>query len=63
MATIDVLWAKTGAADSQSWHPLLAHLLDSVHTAEALWDSWLAPQVRQLGRVSYWAAESKDDAA
>jgi CRISPR-associated endonuclease/helicase Cas3 len=43
---IQVLWAKSGGAGSSAWHPLLGHLLDALHTAEALWDGWLSVHVR-----------------
>ncbi len=39
------LWAKTGSTDK--WHSLGAHLMDSVHIADRLWNEWLSQSTRR----------------
>ncbi|WHS29191.1 CRISPR-associated helicase Cas3' [Auritidibacter ignavus] len=42
------LWAKTGDADAGTWMNLPRHMMDSAAVAEYLWDSWLAPGIKDL---------------
>jgi CRISPR-associated endonuclease/helicase Cas3 len=43
------IWAKSNEA--RGWHPLAAHMVDTVHVAQRLWDGWLAPATR------HWLAQ------
>ncbi|MFI6661521.1 CRISPR-associated helicase Cas3' [Streptomyces sp. NPDC050523] len=52
---VDLLWGKTWRPGwgrenppGADWHSLVAHVVDSAHSAGWLWDEWLAPQVRHL---------------
>lgn len=47
---MDCLWGKNPErlAQGQQPYPLAAHLLDTVCTAEALWDHWLTPRLQSL---------------
>ncbi|MGD1011147.1 MAG: CRISPR-associated helicase Cas3' [Acidimicrobiales bacterium] len=43
------LWGKTGP--DRRWHPLAAHLVDTVSVAQELWPRWVSP------RTCSWLAE------
>jgi len=50
---VAALWGKTGP--DRAWHPLAAHLLDTVSVAQELWLHWLSPATRD------WLSEPFDD--
>ncbi|MFC3995713.1 CRISPR-associated endonuclease Cas3'' [Nocardiopsis sediminis] len=45
------IWGKTGLHSTTyaatDWHPLLAHMLDTMHVADRLWEHYLAPSLRE----------------
>ncbi|MEV2274998.1 CRISPR-associated helicase Cas3' [Nocardiopsis sp. NPDC049922] len=47
---VPVLWGKTGELDpslsDDAWHPLVSHMVDSVHVAGQVWDHYLSGAVR-----------------
>jgi CRISPR-associated endonuclease/helicase Cas3 len=47
------LWGKTGP--SHAWHPLAAHLVDTISVAQKLWVHWVSPS------TCSWLSEPFDD--
>ncbi|MBE9566796.1 MAG: CRISPR-associated helicase Cas3', partial [Proteobacteria bacterium] len=45
-AALLLIWGKADRGDPTRWHPLLFHMLDVAHVAEALWDGCLGPAAR-----------------
>lgn len=42
------MWAKKSRAGDSLWLPLYAHMQDAAIVAERLWDSWVAPGVKEV---------------
>ncbi|ASU84683.1 CRISPR-associated helicase/endonuclease Cas3 [Nocardiopsis gilva YIM 90087] len=70
-----VFWGKTGKGSRtyspSDWHPLAAHMVDTLHVADQLWEHYLSPALKrsflpgaadeELGRAAFrWVAALHD---
>ncbi|CAM3742208.1 CRISPR-associated endonuclease Cas3'' [Nocardiopsis rhodophaea] len=70
-----VLWGKTGKGSRRyppsAWHPLAAHMVDTLHVADQLWEHYLSPALKrklfpgtsdgELGRAAFrWVSALHD---
>ena len=49
LAALNSVWSKDpGTTAKNTPYPLVAHLLDTYMTSNAVWDTWLSPRLRKL---------------